>query len=73
MLITNNKPHPKVLVANQVTKIFGILERQMPIMSAVGACRALQKMLQDFFDQFQVASFMSAKFDLGTSHNCRIL
>ena len=43
---------------------FGIFERQKPITSAVGASSALQKMLQDFLNQFQAASLMFAKFDL---------
>ena len=57
---------------SSLAKSFGILERQMPITSAIGACSAQQKMLQDFIDQFQEASFMFAKFDLATLQNSRI-
>ena len=47
--------------------------KDMPITSAVRAHIALKKMLQDFLNQFQVASFMFAKFDLAALQNSLIL
>ena len=39
----------------------------------MGACNALQKMLRDFFDQFQAASVVFAKFNLAPLQNYLIL
>ena len=64
MLVAKSRDKNRSLV-----KSFGILEKPTPITSAVAARSALSKMLQDFFDQFQAASFMFAEFDLAALQN----